>query len=120
MYVATCAGALLPMLLTGSPFRLAMRLHSGLGGLTQGIALYDKIPPIPDAVDGPLPVTCSVQPGATLPQLGDTGVSCTSQDTSGNTASCSFTITVRARGRGSVRPQLSTCAMPACPWLHMC
>jgi hypothetical protein len=46
-----------------------------------------------DAVSGPITPTCSKHSGDTFP-LGTTTVSCTAKDSSGNTASGSFTVTV--------------------------
>jgi alpha-tubulin suppressor-like RCC1 family protein len=46
-----------------------------------------------DAVDGPVPVTCSTSSGSTF-GLGSTGVTCTATDAAGNTATGSFTVTV--------------------------
>jgi large repetitive protein len=47
-----------------------------------------------DSVDGQRPVTCS-QPSGSLFRFGVSGVFCTASDTRGNTASASFTVTVR-------------------------
>jgi len=49
-----------------------------------------------DDVDGAVAVTC-VPPSASLFKVGKTHVSCTATDSSGNTATTRFTITVKAR-----------------------
>ena len=46
-----------------------------------------------DAVDGPVPVTCSPDSGSEFP-IGTTTVNCSAEDSHGNQASGSFTITV--------------------------
>jgi hypothetical protein len=46
-----------------------------------------------DAVDGPVPVTCSPASGSTFP-LGQTPVSCSARDAAGNATSGSFVISV--------------------------
>src|SRR2546425_10034581 len=48
----------------------------------------------PDNVDAPLTAVCSPASGSTF-ALGPTTVSCTATDSSGNSASGSFTVTVR-------------------------
>jgi HYR domain len=50
-------------------------------------------PTATDNCDGPRPVTCTPASGSTF-QKGTSTVTCTSTDTAGNTASCSFTVTV--------------------------
>ena len=47
-----------------------------------------------DAVDGPVPVTCNPPSGSTFP-LGITTVNCSAHDAVNNTATASFTVTVR-------------------------
>jgi N-acetylneuraminic acid mutarotase len=47
-----------------------------------------------DSVDGQRPVTCSPSSGSTFP-FGETIVTCSASDTSGNTATGTFTITVQ-------------------------
>lgn len=49
-----------------------------------------------DGVDGVVPVSCTPRSGSRFP-LGQTRVTCAATDTSGNTATGSFTVTVRAR-----------------------
>jgi HYR domain-containing protein len=51
-------------------------------------------PTATDAVDGPLPVNCKPKSGALFP-VRRTIVTCTATDTSGNTASVRFTVTVK-------------------------
>jgi large repetitive protein len=51
-------------------------------------------PTASDLVDGSLTPSCSPASGATFP-LGSTNVTCTATDTAGNSASASFSITVR-------------------------
>jgi HYR domain/FIMAH domain len=46
-----------------------------------------------DDVDGPVPVSCSPTSGSTFP-IGTTNVTCTASDSSGNSASASFTVHV--------------------------
>jgi hypothetical protein len=47
-----------------------------------------------DLVDGPVPITCTPASGATF-ALGTTQVTCTATDKAGNTATGTFTVTVR-------------------------
>jgi hypothetical protein len=47
-----------------------------------------------DAVDGPRPATCTPRSGS-LFKVGQTKVTCTATDRSGNTAKKTFTITVK-------------------------
>lgn len=47
-----------------------------------------------DAIDGPVAVTCTPASGSLFP-FGTTTVSCSAQDTAGNVANGSFTVTVR-------------------------
>jgi hypothetical protein len=47
-----------------------------------------------DAVEGPVPVTCSPDSGSEFP-VGTTTVNCTAEDSHGNQASGSFTVTVQ-------------------------
>jgi hypothetical protein len=47
-----------------------------------------------DAVDGPVPVTCSPASGSLFPNLTATTVTCSAQDRSGNIATSSFTVNV--------------------------
>jgi hypothetical protein len=47
-----------------------------------------------DVIEGPRPVICTPPSGSTFP-LGATGVNCSASDTSGNTVTGSFTVTVR-------------------------
>ena len=48
-----------------------------------------------DAVDGPIPVTCEPRSGSRFP-LGRTRVTCSATDSSANTATASFRVTVKA------------------------
>jgi HYR domain len=50
-------------------------------------------PTATDSVDGSLPVTCDLPSGSTFP-LGDTTVTCTATDNSGNSSSADFTVSV--------------------------
>jgi len=52
------------------------------------------MPTATDLVDGDLPVTCDHEQGSTFP-LGETRVTCSAADKSGNTGSSVFTVTVR-------------------------
>jgi hypothetical protein len=58
-----------------------------------GAPVNFQIPGAFDAVDGAVAVSCDVQPGIYLP-IGDTQVTCWAEDSSGNTASVSFWVTV--------------------------
>jgi hypothetical protein len=51
-----------------------------------------------DAVDGGVPVTCTPKSGARFP-IGRTRVQCSATDSSGNTSTTSFVVTVRAPRR---------------------
>ncbi len=57
-------------------------------------APYNFVASAYDAVSGNPPVTCSPLPGSTF-ALGTTKVTCTAQDSSGNTGSASFYVTVQ-------------------------
>jgi HYR domain len=47
-----------------------------------------------DEVDGPVPVDCKPAPGSTF-EIGDTTVTCTATDSSGNSATAAFVVHVR-------------------------
>lgn len=59
------------------------------GGTT---VTYD-LPTAVDAVDGPVAVSCDPVSGSLFPE-GDTTVTCTAEDTAGNSAATTFTVTV--------------------------
>jgi len=63
-----------------------------------------------DAISGNLPVTCSPASGSIF-QLGTTPVSCSATDTSGNTATAGFSVTVTAPVVDTTPPVIS--GMPA-------
>jgi hypothetical protein len=77
-----------PPVISGMPSSFSVEA-TGPAGAT---ATY-TMPTANDDVDGPVPVTCGPGPGSQFP-LGDTVVTCSAQDQSGNTASESFTISV--------------------------
>jgi hypothetical protein len=62
-------------------------------GPTGAIVTYPAATGV-DIVDGPVPATCAPASGSTFP-IGTTTVTCTATDAAGNTASASFTVTVR-------------------------
>jgi hypothetical protein len=72
-------------------------------GPSGAVATYTS-PSATDLVDGARPVSCNPASGLTFP-FGPTTVTCTASDTHGNTASASFTVTVR-----NVAPSVSLTA----------
>lgn len=57
-----------------------------------------------DEIDGPVPVTCSPQPGSTF-RLGTTEVRCSAVDESGNVANDTFTVRVLDRTQPTIEVQ---------------
>jgi hypothetical protein len=55
---------------------------------------FDPAPTAQDLIDGPITPTCTPSTGATLP-IGVSTVTCTATDAAGNTATGTFTVTVR-------------------------
>jgi hypothetical protein len=77
-----------PPVISGVPADLTVEATGPAGA----VVTYAN-PTATDLVDGPVPVACVPASGSTFP-LGDTTVDCTATDSSGNSASASFTVTV--------------------------
>src|SRR5205085_9983426 len=77
-----------PPVITGMPADRTVEANG-----PNGSVVNFSTPTANDALDGPVPVTCSPAPGANFP-LGATTVTCSATDTHGNTATGSFTVTV--------------------------
>jgi hypothetical protein len=60
---------------------------------SDGVVVTYTMPTAYDAVDGPLPVSCSPASGSVFP-VGTTTVTCSSSDSRGNTSSTSFNVVV--------------------------
>jgi hypothetical protein len=65
-----------------------------------------------DVVDGPVPVSCSPPSGSIFP-LGTTTVTCTAADAAGNSATTTFTVTVRDTTPPTIN---ALAAIPALLW----
>lgn len=63
-------------------------------------AVVDFIASAVDAVDGPVPITCSPASGSLFP-IGQTTVNCSAKDSDGNTASGSFIVSVQYATTGN-------------------
>jgi hypothetical protein len=66
---------------------------ANVNGVASAVVEYAE-PVASDAVDGPVPVSCAPQSGATF-KLGTTRVTCTAVDSHGNRASLSFDVVVQ-------------------------
>jgi alpha-tubulin suppressor-like RCC1 family protein len=66
---------------------------------TAGAVVAYPVPVATDDVDGTVPVTCTPAPGSTFAP-GTATVSCTASDTSGNTATTAFTVSVQYQAPG--------------------
>jgi len=84
-----------PPVLSGCPPDLVQPADAGIGDGCTGAVVSFAAPTALDDCDGFVPVTCTPPSGSVFP-VGTTVVVCEADDLCGNTASCTFDVTVTA------------------------